>query len=167
MRLPTASCRRTQGSHHGDAGVRSWTGALTCLVLPACSALADQGQAPFQVVVTVPARVALETVGQPAGLTLTQGDLTRGYKDVSGQYHVRHNDRRGYVLRFVPLAGIAREVRVRGLGSAFVLGGDAVEVHRSGEDFEQDVALEFRFVLVDGANPGTFDWPVQLTAWPL
>jgi hypothetical protein len=147
--------------------MRSWAGAVACLALLACPATAEQGRAPFQVVVSVPARVALEIVAQPAALTLTQGDLARGYVDVPGRYHVSHNDRRGYLLQFVPLAGIAREVQVRGLGGAFVLGGDAVEVHRPGDSFEQDLALEFRFVLAEEARPGTFNWPVQLTAQPI
>lgn len=151
----------------GYENVRSWSGAVACLALLACPASAEKAPESFQVVVTVPARVALEIVAQPAALTLTQGDLVRGYIDVPGRYHVSHNDRRGYLLQFVPVAGIARQVEVRGLGGAFVLAADAVEVHRPGDSFEQDVALEFRIVLAEGARPGTFNWPVRLTALPI
>ena len=144
-----------------------WMGPVACLALLSCPAIADEGRAPFRVVVIVPVRVALEVVGQPATLTLTADDLARGYVDIPGRYHVSHNDRRGYLLRFLPLAGVTREVEVRGLGGTVILGGDAVEVHRAGDSFEQDVALEFRFVLAEGVGPGTFDWPVQLTAQPI
>ena len=56
---------------------------------------------------------------------------------------------------------------MRGLGGGLTLGGETVEVHRPGDSFEHDVALEFRFVLAVGAQPGTFDWPVQLTVQPI
>ncbi len=115
---------------------------------------------------TVPARASLEAISQPLALAVSAEDVARGYVDVPGRYHVSHNDRRGYLLQFVPLGGIAREIQVRGLGGAWALGGGTVEVHRPGDSFEQDVALEFRFVLAEGTRPGTFGWPLELSVQP-
>lgn len=147
--------------------MRGWAVPVACLALLASPADAGQGRASFQVSVAVPARAVLEIVGQPAVLVLTPDDLARGYKVVSGRYHVSHNDRRGYLLQFVPHGHVAREIRVSGAGGVFVLGADAIEVHRDGGSFEQDMAIEFRIELAPGARAGAFDWPVLLAALPL
>ena len=130
-------------------------------------AWSDEAQSAFQVSLQVPVRLALQPVGEPARITVTERDLARGYVDVSANYHVSHNDRRGYLLQIVRLGGIAREVRVSGLGGTVVVAGDAVEMYRDGRVFEQDVALEFRLMLDEGVEPGTFGWPVALSAQPL
>jgi len=142
-------------------------GALVVSVLLANPASADVGRASFKVIVAVPVRVELETMDQPALLTLTAEDLARGYKDVSARYRVTHNDRRGYLLQIAPRIGLAREVQVSGLGGPVVLQDEAVEIHRPGQDFEQEIALDFRFVLDDGARSGSFDLPVNVAALPL
>jgi len=131
------------------------------------TATADEVRSRFQVSLQVPVRLALQPLGEPASVMLTADDLARGYVDIPARYHVSHNDRRGYVLQIVHLGGVAREVRVSGLGGTLVVAGDAVEVHRDGQLFEQDVALGFRLVLAPGAQAGRFDWPVALSVQPL
>lgn len=143
---------------------------LAALALLAAVPMTTHGadvRAIFSVSATVPARANLETISQPTALAVSGEDVALGYVDVAAVYRVRNNDPAGYLLQFMPVAGIARQVQVRGLGCALVLGEDAVEVHRPGDSFEQDVALEFRFVLEQGARPGTFNWPVRLTAQPI
>lgn len=142
-------------------------GALVVGALLVNPASADSGRAPFKVIVNVPVRVELETVQQPGLLTLTADDVARGYKDVSARYRVRHNDRNGYLLQIAPRLGLASEIRVAGLGGPVVVLGEPVELFRSGADFEQDLSLDFRFVLDAAARPGTFDLPVQVAALPL
>ncbi len=124
-------------------------------------------QAMFVVSVTVPPRAALDTSSQPTVIAVSEEDVARGYVDVAAVYRVSNNDPAGYLLQFVPVAGIARQVEVRGLGGALVLGQDTVEIYRPGDSLEREVALQFRFVLADGARPGTFNWPVRLAAQPI
>lgn len=135
--------------------------------LAAGAAFGDEGRSTFQVSLVVPTRVELQAVGEPASVTVTAADLARGYLDVSARYHVSLNDRRGYLLQIAHLGGVAREVRVSGLGGTVVVAGDTVAVHQGGQSFEQDVALEFRLVLDDRAQAGRFDWPVALSVEPL
>ena len=140
--------------------------ALALLAAIPMAAGAGDVSAIFTVSTTVPARASIETVSQPRVLSVSAEDVARGYVDVPGRYHVSHNDRSGYLLQFAPLGGIAREVQVRGVGGAWSLGGGTVEVYRPGDSFEQDVALEFRFVLAEGTRPGTFGWPLELSVQP-
>ena len=131
------------------------------------TATADEVRSRFQVSLQVPVRLALQPLREPASVMLTADDLARGYVDIPARYHVSHNDRRGYVLQIVHLGGVAREVRISGLGGTLVVADDAVEVHRDGQSFEQDVALEFRLVLEPAAQAGSHDWPVALNVQPL
>jgi hypothetical protein len=146
--------------------MRRWI-TIVALVLAGGSASAEQGQARFTVAVTVPVRVTLEVIEQPAALTLTADDVARGYKDVSARYVVRHNDRNGYLLQIAARPGPAQRVEVHGLGADVVLRDDVVDIHRSGEAFLQDLALQFRFVLTQSVRPGTFELPVNVAAVPL
>jgi hypothetical protein len=142
-------------------------GAVACTVLLAGPTLADQGQAHLRVATTVPARVSLQALEAPVWLTLTPEDVARGYKDVATRHRLRHNDRAGILLSVSPRVGLAREIRVSGLGTEFVLGADTLEVHLPGDPFEQDIALGFRFLLDATARPGTVELPVHLAASPL
>ena len=146
---------------------RAATVAASAAMLFGAIAEAGDDMATFRVSLQVPVRISMHSSGEPASVTITDDDLARGYLDVPARYHVSHNDRRGYLLQIVHLGGVAREVRVSGLGGTLVIAGDAVEVHRDGQTFEQDVALEFRLVLAPGAQAGRFDWPVALSVQPL
>ena len=139
----------------------------TAAALFGAVAVAGEDLSTFRVSLQVPVRLSMQTLGEPASITLTDDDLARGYVDVAARYHVSHNDRRGYVLQIVHLGGVAREVRISGLGGTLVVADDAVEVHRDGQSFEQDVALEFRLVLEPAAQAGRYDWPVALNVQPL
>jgi hypothetical protein len=141
--------------------------AILVLVMASSSASAERGPAHFAVVVTVPVRVVLEVIDQPTEMTLSAGDVARGYKDVSARYRVRHNDRHGYLLKIAPRTGITSRIEVNGLGTEISLSDEALEVRRPGEAFEQELTLEFRFVLDAAVRPGTFELPVNVAAAPI
>lgn len=128
---------------------------------------AEQGQGRFSVAVTVPARVTLEVIEQPAELSLTAQDVARGYKDVSARYLVRHNDRHGYLLQIAPRVGVTNHVEIRGLGAALVLRRDVIEIHQPGKEFLQEFELEFRFMLDGVIAPGIIELPLHVAAVPL
>lgn len=146
--------------------MRGSFGAIFLVATLSNPASAGQGQASFTVGVTVPVRVTLEIVEEPQ-LTLTDEDVARGYKDVSAQYVVRHNDRSGYLIEFTPRGDVAQRVEIRGLGTAVVLGRAIVEVHQPGDTFLQELSLQFHCVLDATSRPGTFELPVQVAATPL
>ena len=141
--------------------------ATLVLVIACGPASAEQGQAHFAVAVTVPVRVVLEVIDQPAELTLSAEDIARGYKDVSARYRVRHNDRHGYLLQIAPRLGITSRIEVHGLGAEMALRDEVLDVRRPGEAFEQELTLEFRFVLHAAVRPGTFELPVNVAAAPI
>ena len=141
--------------------------AALVLATASCPVSGEQGQTRFTVAVTVPVRVVLEVIAQPTELTLSAEDVARGYKDVSAQYRVRHNDRNGYLLQIAPCGSLAEHIEVRGLGAELLLSDDVVDVHQPGDEFQQELALQFRFVLDAAALPGTFDLPLNVAAIPL
>jgi hypothetical protein len=141
--------------------------AALILAIASCPVSAEQGRAQFAVAVTVPVRVLLEVIEQPTEITLSAADVARGYKDVSARYRVRHNDRHGYLLQIAPRTGITSRIEVHGLGAAMALRDEVVDVRRSGDAFEQELSLEFRFVLDASVRPGTFELPVNVAAAPI
>lgn len=140
---------------------------LAAVSLPASPACAAEAQARFTVAVAVPPRATLATLDQPTQLTLSDEDVRRGYKDVSARYSVRHNDPRGYLLRLSPRVGLASRVQVTGLATDVVLADTDVEVRQVAASGSQELALGFRFLLEPAARPGTYRWPLHVTATPL
>jgi hypothetical protein len=137
------------------------------LAITATAARADTGQAQLLVHATVPARVTIQAIEQPARLLLSQSDVERGYKDVSARYLVHHNSDRGWLLRLSPRLGLLRHVEIRGLSRPLVLETDYIEVHQSGISRRQVLSLDFRFALKPDARPGSYTLPIHLSATPL
>ena len=100
----------------------SWW-ALTLVLLAAASlpAAAEQASARFTVSAFVPQRVSLQAIDQPALLAVSSEDITRGYKDLSARFEVRHNTANGYLLSLSPRLGLASRVEVLGLDSPIEL----------------------------------------------
>jgi len=133
----------------------------------ASPAFGEQGRAGFTVAVIVPVHVSLDVLDQPSVLTLTAQDVARGYKDVSARYRVRHNDRNGYQLEFSSFDPLVRRVEVRGFDAEVVVSDGVVAIRRPGAAFEQDLALEFHFVLAPSTPPGMFELPLRVVASPI
>jgi hypothetical protein len=131
------------------------------LALPA---FADSASSQVTVGITVQPSVALDVLEEPATVTITAADMAVGYKDVAVRYRVRHNDRRGYLLRIETYAGIAGRIALKGLDGDPEVPPEGLELHRPGAPFEQDLAFEFRLVLDAGATSGTFEWPLRVAA---
>jgi hypothetical protein len=145
-------------------------GALVLLAvgsLPASPAPAAESQARFTVAVSVPSRVTLVALDQPAQLTLSDEDVRRGFKDVDASYTVSNNDPRGYLLRLSPRVGLTSRVQVTGLATDVVLADTDVEVRQMAARGSQELALGFRLLLDPAARPGSYRWPLSLTATPL
>jgi outer membrane receptor for ferrienterochelin and colicin len=142
--------------------MRQWMGALPLSMLFALPALADQAEARFRVAVTVPTRIELAVMDEPASIVVTADDLQRGYVDVPARYRVSHNTRRGYLLQLTPKPGVASSIEVRGMGGTVILRDETVELHMPGDAFVQDIALELRLVLGETVAPGPAEAPWRL-----
>jgi hypothetical protein len=141
--------------------------ALILALATAAPAMAGEARASFAVSVVVPARVTLTAVDQPSELEVTVADVERGYAEFDATYRVSHNDRRGYLLSFLPRQGLTREIEVAGLGNALVMGHEPVEVVQPGPPGSHQLALAFRFVLDPAVVPGRYPLPVLVDARPL
>jgi hypothetical protein len=139
-------------------------GVAALVALLANPAVAEQSEAHFTVSVVVPTLVILNVLDQPSELSLSTDDVERGYKDVTARYVVNYNDPRGYLLRLVPRLGVTRYVEVRGLASEVVVYDQDVEIHQVAAERPQDLELQFRFVLDDSAQPGSYLLPVHVAA---
>ena len=144
-----------------------WALALALLAAISLPAAAEKASARFTVSASVLARVSLLAVDPPTLLTISGADITRGYKDVSARYDVRQNTGRGYLLSLTPRLGPASRVAVLGLDSPIELNDQSVEIYRNRPGGLERLVLTFRFVLEATARPGSYAWPVLVTASPL
>jgi hypothetical protein len=117
----------------------------------------------FSVTATVSPRASVEPLTQPGQLSISQVDVERGYVDVAAAYRVSSNDPAGYMVRLAPRVGLTRSVEVAGLSSPIVMTDQIVEVVQPAARRPQRLDLRFRLVLDDGAVPGTYAMPVQVS----
>jgi len=143
-----------------------WALALALLAAVSLPAAAEKASARFTVSAIVPQRVTLQAIDQPALLAVSSEDITRGYKDLSARFEVRHNTANGYLLSLSPRLGLASRVEVLGLDSPIELGDQSVEVYRNRPSGLERLVLTFRFVLEATARPGSYALPVHLSASP-
>jgi hypothetical protein len=139
--------------------------AVVLLLLAAvpCVAAAGETRASFLVSATVAPRASLESVSQPATLSVSPDDIARGYLDVTAAYRVSSNDPSGYMVRLAPRTGLTRAVQVDGLSTPIVMTDQSVEVIQPAALRPQRLDLRFRLVLDENAVPGTYAMPVQLS----
>jgi len=142
--------------------MRTTIHCLLVLLLAAAPAGAREASAGLTVSVSVAPRASLEAVSLPARLTVSPEDVARGYVELVATCRVRSNDRRGYILRLAPRAGLTRAIEVRGLGEDVVLGEESVEIHHPAARQAQGLEFAVRFVLDAGATPGTYAMPLHL-----
>ena len=131
--------------------------------------LASSTSALMSVRVQVLARTLLNIESQPPSLVLTAADLARGYVEVPAvsRIRVRSNDPNGYLLAFDVTAGPFTAIEVTGLGPAARIsanGGWLVRPFAGTQPVTSE--LTYRFLLASNVQPGTYAWPVSLSAMP-
>jgi hypothetical protein len=122
--------------------------------------------ASMRITATVAPYTRLDVLAQAATLTVTAEDVTRGYVDVSAgtQLLARSNDPNGFSVSFSPRAGIFDSAKITGLGSDVEIGRTGGSVHRSYTGREASMLLGYRFVLSPDVAPGSYPWPLQISA---
>lgn len=109
---------------------------------------------------------------QVSSLRITPQDVARGYVDVpsASVLEVKTNSRHGVILRFDNMAEFVKSIKISGLGGDIELGasgGDVVERHSGYEVAGRALMLGYRFRLDPNAQPGTYAWPLMVSARPL
>lgn len=132
------------------------------------AAQAGSASGSFQVSATVQARAILTVDSQPAELGVTAEDIRRGYVEVASasRIAVRSNSPNGYLVGF-DVTGPIKQVEVTGLANPAQIGaaGGTIANPYTGT-MTNTAELSYRFVLSADAQPGSYSWPVALSATP-
>lgn len=138
-------------------------------VLSSSAGSAHSNSAKITVTATVPARASLKILHQASELVVTNDDISRGYIEVSAasRIEVRNNSQAGYLLTFEGLAAPFREVYVQGLGNEVQISSGTGLIHQRYTKGTVTTELSYRFVLAENAEPGTYAWPLAISAQPL
>lgn len=134
---------------------------------PVPDAMAGQSSTIIRVNAVVLARTQLKPLRQPAMLVVTEADVQRGYVEVSGAslFEIWNNNPAGCVLTFSPSDFPFREAAVTAMGREIIVyptGGMIVMPVRG----KQQIALDYRFVLTNETQPGTYAWPLSISVNP-
>ncbi len=155
------------------------TAALLAVLAMAGSAGAQEASRPaaaasakINVTASIQARVTLSVIRRMKELVITDSDVALGYVDVpaASLFEVRNNDPKGYLLVFEILDGppsLLENIQVRGLGSEVQLGAGGGWVPQPFTRGVQSIELSYRFLLQKDARPGSYAWPVSLSALPI
>ena len=145
--------------------------AGTMIPRKAYSASAGAGSAKLIVTAHVMPHVKLKVLKQLSELIITNADITRGYVNipVASRIEVKNNNPAGCLLVFEGLGGPMNFIK----GVYIQGGGREVYIESAGwmtQPFTRipvSMELSYRFVLSKDALPGTYVWPLTISARPV
>jgi len=145
--------------------------AGTMIPRKAYSTSAGVGSTKLIVTAHVMPHVKLKVLKQLSELIITNADITRGYVDipVASRIEVKNNNPAGCLLVFEGLGGPMNFIK----GVYIQGGGREVYVESAGwmiQPFTRtpvSMELSYRFVLSKDALPGTYAWPLTISARPV
>ncbi len=115
----------------------------------------------------IPARTQLKSIQQPATFLVTEADVQRGYVDVSGAslFEIWNNNPAGCVLTFESSDFPFREAAVTIMGRVIIVypTGGMIDLSMMGR---HRIALDYRFILTNESQPGTYAWPISVSVNP-
>lgn len=142
-------------------------GAAVPLVLTAVGANASQVSTGMGVSVNVVANAVLQSDYQAGQLGISLADVARGYVDApsGSRFSVRTNGKSGYLMVFYPVGDLFESVQVSGLRTPVHFGSEGgMAVQRGVPTTGVVHDLNFRFFLNARTLPGTYPWPLHLSA---
>jgi hypothetical protein len=118
-----------------------------------------------QFVIKVPPMVRVKMRNQPASLEVTARDVERGYVERAGASLLEVTSNTPWQIHFRPSGEVIRTARVSGLAGEVLVGPEGgsrsnLLAARQMSAFE----LSYRFELAPGAQPGTYPWPLVMSA---
>lgn len=115
---------------------------------------------------TAAAYATLKIVYQTQELVITQADILRGYVEVNSASRIEIRSNVFFFLRFSGLQGPFKEVQIRGFGKDVLVDAEGSSLFlpdiRGFVTFE----LTYKFILLRDAEPGTYAWPLEISAHP-
>ncbi len=142
--------------------------AALAMVSPAAMAPAFAAQSASQGVhfmIRIPPLVRLQMVKQAATFLVTEQDVARGYVEVAGGSLLQVTANTPWEVSFQPHGDQIRAARVSGLSGEVTVGpGGGSRANLAA--MRQPVAFElsYRFDLAPGVAPGTYPWPLSVSA---
>ncbi len=117
-------------------------------------------------------RTSMNVISQASELVVTNSDIQRGYVDVplASRVSVKTNNPAGYLLVFEVMDGPHKIFS----GVTVNVGGREIRIPSSGGWIPQPYVrggtifdMNYRFILSENAQPGTYSWPLMVSASPL
>jgi len=138
------------------------------LYLSGASNVEASSKGKVTVTAAIQARVTLKILHQKGEWVITPTDISRGYVEFLGgsRFEVRNNNLDGYFLSFENRGGPFKEVHIQGLGTEAHLGPSGGWVLQPYTRHAIVKELNYRFILAEDAQPGTYSWPLQISARP-
>lgn len=129
-------------------------------------AFAASNQATMTVSATVMARAMVTTQYQSSDLVITTADVARGYVDAPNatSIRVRTNSANGYLLTFEANQPLFTAVQVSGAGDQVSIAAGGGWVLEPFTATTVGMVLSYRFSLAPGVQPGSYAWPLEITA---
>ena len=142
---------------------------LALATIAACSSTAAafaSESAQMRVSVQVVARAVLTIEQQPASVEVTAADVARGYVqlDRAVGFNVRSNSRNGYVIRFEQISSAFSKAIVSWSNVLVTVGAEGAWIHQGGGVANLHDALSVRLWLAPATKPGTYSFPVVVSA---
>ncbi len=132
------------------------------------TALADSATATLSVSVRVKANAVAQLESAPAGITVTEADISRGYVDLTGpiRVRVRSNSPR-YLLTVTRLNEAFGPLSLNWEGGSMRVMASEAWAARPSVPGGDSLVLQGRLSLPPSILPGTYDLPFGITATPL
>ena len=142
---------------------------IACVVMGALPAVADSSSAKMQVSAQVIARAIVSIDSQPAGVTITEADIQRGYVDVATPIvvRVRTNSRQGYVLQVENSSDTFSSIELSSSDVAMSVGNHESWIQRPYVGGGDVIPMRARLHLSQSATPGSVAVPIAFSASPL
>jgi hypothetical protein len=139
---------------------------------PAGGFPSNTDHAVVRVSATVAPRATVKVIYQLPAVVITDADIGRGYVDVpsASRIEVRNNSRAGYLLIFTEIGGavpIFDQVHLKGSGLEIQIGPNGGWIPQPYVRDTVTMELSYRFILSKNIRPGTYDWPLYLSARPM
>lgn len=111
---------------------------------------------------------AVRTASQPVTVTVSAGDVARGYVDVATpvKLEVEGNDP-AYAITFERSGATFQGAEVQGLGQRVQLDSQAMLDWRGTGYRRNTLEFRFRLRLAAGAAAGDYAWPIQVSMSPI
>ena len=122
--------------------------------------------------IVIPPVLRLRAIRQPARIVVTERDVAAGYVavDEGVEMEIVSNLRAGHSMTIQVAGGVVDAVEISGFGAPVHAGREATTVffpRAAGAPTRTTHRLAFRLHLAGHIAPGTYDWPVSMTAVPV